>query len=64
MGVIFDWDGTLVQNRNIIAASFSKVLNELGFVVNEDEITGLMGPSAKIIFKELLSSLNVVFTSN
>jgi phosphoglycolate phosphatase-like HAD superfamily hydrolase len=28
--IIFDWDGTLVQSKKVIAASFIKVLNDLG----------------------------------
>lgn len=60
--VIFDWDGTLVESKKIIASSFIKVLNEFGLSVNEKEIIGLMGPSASIIFKQVLSSLNVDFT--
>jgi phosphoglycolate phosphatase-like HAD superfamily hydrolase len=60
--VIFDWDGTLVQSKKVIAASFIKVLNDLGFGINERAIIGLMGPSSRTIFKQVFSSRNVDFT--
>lgn len=60
--VIFDWDGTLVQSKKVIAASFIKVFDEIGLSIDEHAIIGLMGPSAAIIFKKILSSLNVDFT--
>ncbi len=50
--VIFDWDGTLADTRNIIVASFQKVLKQKGCNVTDAFIERQIGIGTKNTFKE------------
>ena len=48
--VIFDWDGTLADTKDLVLASFRKALEDLPVEVDEKLIKSLMGKRAKEIF--------------
>ena len=45
--VIFDWDGTLADTKDLVLASFRKALEDLPIEVDEKLIKSLMGKRAK-----------------
>ena len=48
--VIFDWDGTLANTKDIVLDSFRKALEDLEINFDEELIKSLMGKRAKEIF--------------
>ena len=54
--VIFDWDGTLADTRQVIVISFQKALNEINYKVSNDYIERRIGIGAAETFREILRS--------
>jgi beta-phosphoglucomutase len=52
--VIFDWDGTLADTKDIVLVSFRKALEDLPVAVDEELIKSLLGKRAKEIFAAVL----------
>ena len=59
--VIFDWDGTLADTKDIVLNSFRKALEDLPIEVDEELIKSLMGKRAKEIFSEVLKNSGIRF---
>jgi beta-phosphoglucomutase len=59
--VIFDWDGTLADTRQVIVISFLKALNEINFKVSDDYIERRIGIGAAETFRDILRSANKPF---
>jgi beta-phosphoglucomutase len=56
--VIFDWDGTLADTRQVIDLSFQKTLSESNLSVNDEYIERRIGIGAAETFREILRSAN------
>jgi len=54
--VIFDWDGTLADTREIIVHSFQKVLRKIGCRVSDEFLERLIGIGARNMFKKSLEA--------
>jgi len=54
--VIFDWDGTLADTRQVIVISFQKALNEIDCKVNDNYVERRIGIGAAETFREILRS--------
>ena len=52
--VIFDWDGTLADTRQVIVLSFQKALSEINCSVNNEYIERRIGIGAAETFREIL----------
>jgi len=52
--VIFDWDGTLADTREVIVLAFQKVLSKVGCEVSDEFLERRIGIGAKNMFKEAL----------
>jgi beta-phosphoglucomutase len=52
--VIFDWDGTLADSRQVVVASFQQVLNEVNCIVSDELIERRIGIGAAETFREIL----------
>ena len=59
--VIFDWDGTLANTRQVIVISFQKALSEIICKVNDEYIERRIGIGAAETFREILRSSKVQF---
>lgn len=59
--VIFDWDGTLADTKDIILNSFRKALEDLEIKFDEELIKSLMGKRAREIFSEVLKNADISF---
>ena len=59
--VIFDWDGTLADTRQVIVASFQKALSEVHCKINDAFIERLIGIGSAETFREILQSTKVPF---
>jgi beta-phosphoglucomutase len=59
--VIFDWDGTLADTKDIVVASFQIVLNQIGCYVTDEFIERLIGIGSRNTFKEALKAESVPF---
>jgi len=59
--VIFDWDGTLADTREIIVHAFRKVLNKIGCKVSEEFLERRIGIGARNIFKESLEAAGISY---
>jgi beta-phosphoglucomutase len=59
--VIFDWDGTLADTRQVIVISFQKALSEINCKVNDEYIERRIGIGAAETFREILRSSKVQF---
>jgi beta-phosphoglucomutase len=59
--VIFDWDGTLADTKDLVLASFRKALEDLPVEVDEKLIKSLMGKRAKEIFYVVLQKSGMSF---
>ena len=59
--VIFDWDGTLANTKEIVVASFKRVLKDSPFRVADGFIESRLGTSAREIFREILGTAKVGF---
>ena len=54
--VIFDWDGTLADTRQVIVISFQKALSEINCKVTAEYIERRMGIGAAETFREILQT--------
>ena len=59
--VIFDWDGTLADTRQVIVISFQKALSEINIQVPSEYIERRIGIGAAETFREILRSAKVQF---
>jgi HAD superfamily hydrolase (TIGR01509 family) len=59
--VIFDWDGTLADTKDIVVTSFQKVLKQIGCNVADEFIERLIGIGSRNTFKEALKAQNIPF---
>ena len=59
--VIFDWDGTLADTRQVIVISFQKALGEINCKVSDEYIERRIGIGAAETFREILRSSKVQF---
>jgi HAD superfamily hydrolase (TIGR01509 family) len=59
--VIFDWDGTLADTKDLVLASFRKALEDLPIEGDENLIKSLMGKRAKEIFYAVLQRSGTSF---
>lgn len=58
---IFDWDGTLVDTRQVIVNSFQEALREINCQVSSEYIERRIGIGAAETFREILRSAKVQF---
>ena len=54
--VIFDWDGTLADTRQVIVISFQKALAEINLKVSNEYIERRIGIGAAETFRDILRS--------
>ncbi|MGD0449701.1 MAG: HAD family phosphatase [Candidatus Bathyarchaeia archaeon] len=59
--VIFDWDGTLADTRQVIVVSFQKALSEINCKVTDEYIERRIGIGAAETFREILRSAGKSF---
>ena len=59
--VIFDWDGTLADTRQMVVASFQKVLSEVHCSMSDEFIARRIGIGAAETFREILRTSGVSF---
>ncbi len=59
--VIFDWDGTLADTRQVIVISFQKALSEINCKVSDEYIERRIGIGAAETFREILRFSKVRF---
>ena len=59
--VIFDWDGTLADTKDLVLTSFRKALEDLPIEVDEKLIKSLLGKRAKEIFYVVLQRFGMSF---
>jgi HAD superfamily hydrolase (TIGR01509 family) len=57
--MIFDWDGTLADTKDIIVTSFQTVLKQVGCNVADEFIEKLIGIGSRNTFKEALKAQNI-----
>ena len=59
--VIFDWDGTLADTRQVIVASFQKALSAIHCKISDAFIERLIGIGSAETFREILQSTKMPF---
>lgn len=59
--VIFDWDGTLADTRQVIVISFQKALSEVNCKVRDEYIERRIGIGAAETFRDILRSAGKPF---
>jgi HAD superfamily hydrolase (TIGR01509 family) len=59
--VIFDWDGTLADTRQVVVASFQKALSEVHCTTSDEFIERRIGIGSAETFREILRSAKVRF---
>jgi beta-phosphoglucomutase len=59
--VIFDWDGTLADSRQVVVASFQKALSEVHCKISDEFIERLIGIGSAETFREILRSSQTSF---
>jgi len=59
--VIFDWDGTLADTKKAVVESFTRVLVEVGCVVDDKFIERRIGIGTRKILEEVLKQSNIAF---
>jgi beta-phosphoglucomutase len=59
--VIFDWDGTLADTRQVIVIAFQKALSEINCKVSNEYIERRIGIGAADTFRDLLRSAKMQF---
>jgi beta-phosphoglucomutase len=59
--VIFDWDGTLADTRQVVVASFQKALSEVNCKISDEFIELRIGIGSAETFREILRSAKVRF---
>ncbi len=57
--VIFDWDGTLADTKDIVVTSFQIVLKQIGCNVADEFIERLIGKGSRNTFEEALKAQNI-----
>lgn len=57
--VIFDWDGTLADTRQVLVASFQQVLRETGCRVKDEFIERRIGVGPRLIFRDALETCSM-----
>jgi HAD superfamily hydrolase (TIGR01509 family) len=59
--VIFDWDGTLADTKQVVITAFQRVLGEIGCKVSDEFLAKLIGIGAKNMFRKALESKKFQF---
>jgi HAD superfamily hydrolase (TIGR01509 family) len=59
--VIFDWDGTLADTRQVVVASFQKALREIHCKIGDEFIEQLIGIGSAETFREILRASKASF---
>ena len=59
--IIFDWDGTLADTRQMVAASFQKTLSEVNCTISNEFIERHIGIGAAETFREILRTSRISF---
>ena len=59
--VIFDWDGTLADTRQMVVASFQKALSEIHCTISDEFIERRIGVGAAETFREILRTSEICF---
>ena len=59
--IIFDWDGTLADTRQMVTASFQKTLSEINCTITNDFIERRIGKGAAETFREALRTSGISF---
>src|SRR5208283_3814701 len=59
--VIFDWDGTLADTRQVIVIAFQKALSEINCKVSDEYIERRIGIGAADTFQDILQSAKMQF---
>ena len=59
--VIFDWDGTLADSRQVVVASFQKALSTVHCKISDEFIERLIGVGSAETFKEILRASETCF---
>ncbi len=59
--VIFDWDGTLADTRQVVVASFQKALSEVHCKISDEFIERRIGIGSAETFREILRSSKIRF---
>jgi len=59
--VVFDWDGTIADTRQVIVASFQKALSDVGCNVSDEFIERRIGIGAAETFREILRASRMRF---
>jgi beta-phosphoglucomutase len=59
--VIFDWDGTLADTRDVLVVSFRKALHSIGCNVSDELIVRRIGIGTISTFKEILTEKGVSY---
>jgi len=59
--VIFDWDGTLADTRQVVVASFQKALSEVHCKISDEFIERRIGIGSAETFREIMHSSKTSF---
>ncbi len=59
--VLFDWDGTLADTRQVVVATFQQVVKKLGISVSSEFIERRIGTGAEYTFQEILQNAGRTF---
>ena len=59
--VIFDWDGTLADTRQVVVASFQRALSDVHCKISDEFIERRIGIGVKEIFREILRVSKIRF---
>jgi HAD superfamily hydrolase (TIGR01509 family) len=59
--VIFDWDGTLADTRQVVVASFQKALSDIHCEISDEFIERRIGIGSAETFREILRSSKMRF---
>jgi len=58
-GILFDLDGTLVENEHLKALAFSRAIEQLGGKSHPSIYKEVMGMSGKVIRKHFMNKANI-----
>ena len=59
--VIFDWDGTLADSKDVIIDAFQKVLTDIGVFIDDEFIEKRIGIGPRNEFMEIFKTENIPF---
>ena len=62
--VIFDWDGTLADSKQVVVESFQNLLLEMGCKIDNAFIARRIGIGARKTFSEALGACNIDYDSD